>query len=278
MALWIIILTAACITGLSISRAKRIDLKDSARWIDSKLKTNEAFSAFLTCSQRHFSGLPDEAISEKAGSILRKEVNILWPYKKLSRQLGMTVGVLVITGLIVGLWFPETKAGVLKPVTSVHIKQDNPRQNDSAGKNKKKINQFSSKTQKDIARLLFPQNKKLALEVEKALKNGDMKVLEKLLQKDKFDIENQIKNTDLPEEREKLKNELLKQKKLSSMLFNESENGENTAGESKNQRQGINSENLNEVNQGQENKEEMKKQKQTGSEDADRHVRQLRYC
>lgn len=162
--------------GFIIGWIHRLNINDTARWLDRRLRTGEAFSAALTCLHRPSSGPFDAAIIERAKVLAGQVDQVQWPMLYLKRWSGLSLGALL--------------AGMILVQISINLQRTH---RITALPEAKRVQTILSSTTtaleklpptkpKEVAKAILARNPELARQMEEALRSGDTRLLEQLLQ------------------------------------------------------------------------------------------------
>ncbi len=233
---WSIITLAGGLAGLVLGWRNKLDQYKTACWLDEYLHDDQALSAAVFCFNRNCNGVPDQFIIERADNVAVSVRHIHWPLRIFSQWLGLSTVILISTGLMVYFWFPtfrKTEAQIPKTISSDKLQP----------KLVKKTVPELKQTPKEFGKALFPQDEKLARQVEKALQEGDFNTLNSLFKQANLNMEQKIAKAS-PADANRLRNEQQKAKAMMQQMPN-SRNGKSQGNKSTNDNKGGKSNNGN---------------------------------
>jgi hypothetical protein len=219
--IWSLFNLAGGLVGLIIGWTKRLNQNETAYWLDEYLHDEEALSAALFCLQRDCSGLPDPAIIERADLIAGQKTKIHWPLHHLTKRISITAMILICIGLIIGSWLPKFHIVVRNTANPYLLKKGT-----APKKSPQKVDQDTTQSAQEIAKLLFPQDEKMARQVEKALREGDVSTVESLLKLANMNLEKIIAKSSSPAEKKRFQDEQQMAQTMLNQLSNDNNNSE----------------------------------------------------
>lgn len=174
--IWGLITLGGAAVGFAIGWRHRLSLRDTACWLDRRLKTDEALSAAFACFDHEIPGPFDAAIIERAERLSSQVPHVKWPFRYLKRWVSLSVESLVLGAILVqiSLYLQSPKRVVMLPEAAqakIH------RPSETMPSEKPNI----TKPQ-DVAKQLAPKDPKLKQQMEEALRSGNTALLQHLLQ------------------------------------------------------------------------------------------------
>jgi len=226
--IWILVTLGGGLTGLIIGGRRRLDNRAAARWLDEHLNSGEIFSAALVCLERGGSGSFDGRILNAANTFAREHTQIKWPFQFLLKQAGLAAGVIILftAGLIfvTPVFYSNNDRAFLEATGAKKM----------AGKHSRSNSQrLVVKSPRTLAKMLFPEDAKMAMLAERALREGDFAVLQDLLRDAELNTERQLPKMVKPEEQRRAKNEVERRQELMKSLIAEPEKENRTDSESR---------------------------------------------
>ena len=211
--LWFGLVLAGGFGGAIIGWRRRLNLMATAGWLDEHLHNGEAFSAALFCKQRDWSGEFDQAILESVRKQTVSIAQVRWPYRAVVRQVLLAAGVNMLIPLLFfvinygGFRGMHSDFGSLLKQSELVKARSNP-----------KSNRYLMQTAQTIAQQLFPDDTNLANQAELALNNGDLILLEQLLNQSALNAQRKMNGLTDPVERRQLQAKEAEREQLASDL------------------------------------------------------------
>lgn len=214
--IWILVSLSGGLAGLTIGWWRRLDNRAAARWLDEHLHSGEIFSAALVCLEHGCSGCFDSQIIASANTLSDKPNQIKWPVRYLLKQAGLVAGVIILftVGLIylAPVFHSDADHAFLKTTVKPTGKQS-----------RRRDERLVVESPRVLAKLLFPEDVRMAMLAERALREGDLPVLQNLLSDAEHNMERQMSKMANPEEERRLKNEAERRQQLMESLIAKSE-------------------------------------------------------
>lgn len=226
--IWILITLSCGLPGLIIGWRRRLDNRAAARWLDEHLNSGEILSAALVCLERGCSGSFDEQILNAANTFAQDHTQIKWPFRFLLKQASLVAGIIILftAGLIflTPVFYSNNDrvflgATGVKKMTGKHSRRNSQR--------------LVVKSPRTLAKMLFPDDVKMAMLAERALREGDFEVLQDLLRDAELNMERQLPEMVESEEQRRVKNEVERRQELMESLIAESEKENQTGSKSR---------------------------------------------
>ncbi len=214
--LWFLISLLGSLFGFIIGWRQRLDNYATASWLDEHLQSDELLSAALVCLNRDCSGSFDQRIIDSANKFSENPNKVRWPMRFLLKKIGIVTVVIIffIAGLLYLPFFLNSNNIIFK---SAEIKE-------SIGKSSRQKNrQLVVESPRTLAKVLFPEDDKMAMLVERALREGNLAVLQNLLRDAELNMERLIAEAANPEEQRRLINEVEQRRQLMETLIAQSQ-------------------------------------------------------
>lgn len=218
--IWLILGSLGGLCGLIIGWRQRLDNYAVACWLDEHLKNGELLSAALVCLKRDCSGCFDNLILKSAERFINQPNPIRWPVRYLLKQTGIAVMVIILftTGLI--YWSPFLRNSY-KNTAGVKDSIERPAREDDR--------QLVVESPRTLAKMLFPEDDRMAMLAERAFREGNLAVLQNLLRDAELNLERLMADAANPEEQRRLQNEVEQRRQLMEGLISESQQRNQTA-------------------------------------------------
>jgi len=174
----------------AFNRKRLLAREEAAIWLDERLDAKGIFSAALEClSGGRSDAFSDQILADalQACKVMLPSQKKLFPRRIIIRRSLVALAALVCMLALISVWNP--RSAELAKVASAHEKIISPRGMDKEKDKDKKTEE--KKSNADLARNLFPEDKRLASLAEEALKNDDQAALNYLMK------ENGLKAEDL---------------------------------------------------------------------------------
>mgnify|MGYP001354015611 CR=1 FL=1 len=214
--IWVLISLGGGLAGLSIGWWRRLDDPAVARWLDEHLASDEILSAALLCLKRGKPGLFDERIIDAAADIAQRSARIKWPCRFLLKQAYLTLGIIILLAIGLIHFTPTTTTKPeFKSVKSAGAKKTT----EGAGHNER----LAVESPKTLAKMFFPEDVRMAMLAERALREGDLFLLQQLLSDAELSLERQQSEVDNLEAESRLKTEVKRRRQLMESLIAASE-------------------------------------------------------
>jgi predicted Rdx family selenoprotein len=195
---WAILLIAGMSAGLISGLRQRLDLVETAHWLDQELQDHEAFSAALVCLERGCQGIFDQTMVERAALIADSKRIFHFPYRNIRRQLirCMAAFSIMVVTMSFGFQISPFRGTGLATVRN-QSKIDPVRNNSISNTGKRILPHVMGDAQaridaRALAKSLFPQDTNLANMVEKALNRGDLESVKSLMKHSAVSFEEQV--------------------------------------------------------------------------------------
>lgn len=211
---WFLISSLGGLIGLIISWRQRLGNYAAASWLDEHFKNNELLSSALVCLQRDCSGSFDQRILDAANEFSSKPNRVKWPVKYLFKQTGKAIALVLLFTAVLFFLTPVLHSPNLK---STGLKQSI---GNISSQNSRQLDVESPRT---LAKILFPQDERMAMLAERAFREGNLAVLQNLLRDAELNTEQQIAESASFEERNRLRSEVEQRRQLMDALLAESE-------------------------------------------------------
>ena len=215
--IWALISLGGGLAGLSVGWRRRLDGPAVARWLDEHLASGEILSAALLCINRGYSGRFDERIIDAAAELVQRSAQIKWPVRFLLKQAYLAVGIMVLfsIGLIylTPLSNNNPDFGPLKPVGAKKRVAEGTRRSERP----------AVESPRTLAKLFFPEDVRMSMLAERALREGDLLLLQELLRDAELSLEGRKPEGDNPDEASRLKTEIKRRRQLMESLIAASE-------------------------------------------------------
>ncbi len=214
---WLLVSLGGGLTGLGIGWWRRLDNHATARWLDEHLKSREVLSAALVCLERGCSGSFDGLILDAAGSISDKPGQINWPVRYLLKQACFAAGVIILFAVGSLILTPVFQSGPDR----AFLKGDGVKK--TAGKQSRQDERLVVQSPRILAKMFFPEDAKMAILAERALREGNLPFFQDLLNEAELNMERQLTEMAKPEEQRNLKKEVERRQELMKSLIAASE-------------------------------------------------------
>jgi hypothetical protein len=179
VALWLAALCAAVFAGYLRGLPRRLNSAQTARWLDERLGSRELLSAALVCLRHESPGPYDAEILESADIFVSEAPRVRPPAAPILRKSAW-VGALCLACLVVlSLAGPASggPGGTRQPGSL----EDADAISRLLGRQSAQAREFGTADAKELAKELFPADKRMASLAERALRDGRMDDLRKLL-------------------------------------------------------------------------------------------------
>lgn len=200
-ALWALLTAAGAASGVIAARRSRMDEAQTARWLDSRLGDEESLAAALACVRRERPGRFDSAILEKAELIIPEAAAIRPPRRPMLRRSAVAVASLAIGAYAV---FLASYAQGASAVAAMKAQSSAAEAESSSSSGLAQAMGEDGKAAADFAASLFPDDKRMATLVERALREGRFDDLGELLKAAGLELDSKLSRSVSEMERKKL--------------------------------------------------------------------------
>lgn len=215
--LWLSLALFGGLLGLFIGWRQRLDNYAAAGWLDEHFNNGELLSAAVVCLNRDCSGCFDKLIFESAAGFILQSNRIKWPVRQLVKQTGIAV---IVTILFTSGWLYQSPlwrnshGSQLNTAEVQETIEKMVRQNDR---------QLVVDSPRTLAKMLFPEDERMAMLAERAFREGNLAVLQNLLRDSELNMERLMASAANPEELDQLKNEVEQKRQLLETLVSKSQ-------------------------------------------------------
>ncbi len=214
---WLLVSLGGGLAGLAGGWRRRLDNPAVARWLDEHLKSGETLSAALVCLERDCSGPFDGEILDAANATSEKPNQIKWPVRYLLKLTYLVAGSLILftVGMIylAPVFQGNVNGAFLK---TVGVKKP-------AGEDSRRSDRLVVESPRTLARMLFPEDVKMSMLAERALREGDLPVLQDLLRDAELNTERQLPEIANSEEVNRFQKEVERRRQIMESLIAASE-------------------------------------------------------
>jgi hypothetical protein len=188
LALWAILVAAAACYGYLRSLPRRLDSARAARWLDERYENNELLSAAVVCLERECSGAFDAPILESAEAFAAQARLPEFRLKPFVLKASWTSALCLACLAVIALAQPARDAGP-RSLSDARGSSSIDKILESAAA---RPDSFQGKEARDLAYQLFPRDKRMASLVERALRDGRIEDLRKLLERAERDFNKRL--------------------------------------------------------------------------------------
>jgi hypothetical protein len=220
-AVWALLAASGAAAGAIASRRSRMDEARTARWLDARLGDEEILGAALSCARREKPGRFDPAILEKADLLLPEAAAIKIPRRPMLKRSVIAAAALAIGAYAVFLssYAQAGSSAVAKRAVSGAAGGES-----SSSSSLSQSLSEDGKAAADFAASLFPEDRRMANLVERALREGRFDDLAELLKSAGLELDSKLSRAVGEMERKKLTRQRESVDAASSALSMESRN------------------------------------------------------
>lgn len=214
---WFLISSVGGLIGVIISWRHRLDEYATASWLDEHFKNNELLSSALVCLKRGCSGSFDQRILDAANEFSNKSNQVKWPLKYLFKQTGKAVALVLFFTVVFFYLTPFLHGRNFTNIDSVAHKES------IANQSRQNSRQLDVESPRALAKMLFPQDERMAMLAERAFREGNLAVLQNLLRDAELNMERLMAESISLEQRNRLKSEVEQRRQLMETLLAQSQ-------------------------------------------------------
>jgi hypothetical protein len=199
-ALWASLTAAGAAAGAFAARARLLDDAGAARWLDGRLGDDELLSAALDCAKRPSAGRFDGEILESAGRLLPAASEQRPPIGPLAKRAAIAAFCLAAGSYAI---FLSSYAEAAPGEAAARGGSDSAESSTRASSIAEALERGGSAAS-DFASSLFPEDKRMATLVERALREGRIEDLGDLLKTAGLELDSKLQSSAEETERKKL--------------------------------------------------------------------------
>ena len=214
---WAVLTLASSLLGFIGAWRRRLDLKKTAQWLDDYFKERQTLIAALECLEREEAGRFDSAVIQRARDIAAEDRVIRWPVQGLIKRTGMAMGILIAISLLFMVGFPGISGRGYRATGGDQAGSSGQDPRETAGVR----SGMAVQSPQTAARVLFPEDPKLAAVAERAIREGNTALLEQLLKEAQLEMERDLNlpGNSVPTEQERLREERQKRQSMVHSLM-----------------------------------------------------------